>query len=450
MPVPPVLGWPGLLRLALVQTALGAVVVLATSTLNRIMVVELAMPALLPASLVALHYLVQLLRVHHGHRVDVGGRSTPRIVGGMATLASGGVLAALATACMHAHVTAGIGLAVAAYVAIGIGVGAAGTANLALLSKRVAPQRRPLAAALMWIMMIAGFSSSAGIAGHFLQPYSAARLVQVYALASAAALALACLAIWRVEGSRAPVARRAVIEGAAARGRGGLRNALAQVWSDPAARRFTVFLFTAMLAFSAQELLLEPFAGLVFGYAPGRSAGLAGIQNAGVLTGMLLLVMAALGRGQAAARRARHWMVAGTIGSAAGVIMLAAVAALGRPQALPAAAFLLGLANGVFAVAALGVMMELSAAGGRGREGLRMGLWGAAQALAFAAGGLSAGAAVDVLRHLGGSAGGAYSAVFCVDGGLFLAASWCALRLNAGVSNDGLRPRLGADAGVVA
>jgi len=302
----------------------------------------------------------------------------------------------------------------------------------------------------MWIMMIAGFSSSAGIAGHFLQPYSAARLVQVYALASAAALALACLAIWRVEGSRAPVARRAVIEGAAARGRGGLRNALAQVWSDPAARRFTVFLFTAMLAFSAQELLLEPFAGLVFGYAPGRSAGLAGIQNAGVLTGMLLLVMAALGRGQAAARRARHWMVAGTIGSAAGVIMLAAVAALGRPQALPAAAFLLGLANGVFAVAALGVMMELSAAGGRGREGLRMGLWGAAQALAFAAGGLSAGAAVDVLRHLGGSAGGAYSAVFCVDGGLFLAASWCALRLNAGVSNDGLRPRLGADAGVVA
>jgi len=193
------LKWRGVLRLALVQTALGAIVVLATSTLNRIMVVELALPALVPAALVAAHYLVQLQRLHVGYRVDAGGRCTPRIISGMATLAAGGIAAAIAVALMQLSLVAGLLLAVLAYLTIGIGVGAAGTANLALLTKRIAPQRRPLAAALVWIMMIAGFSCSAGVAGHFLRPYSPQRLVQVFAIACTLAFLLAWLAVRRVE-----------------------------------------------------------------------------------------------------------------------------------------------------------------------------------------------------------------------------------------------------------
>ena len=42
------------------QAALGVVVVLVTSTFNRVMVVEYALPAVLPGALVALHYAVQL------------------------------------------------------------------------------------------------------------------------------------------------------------------------------------------------------------------------------------------------------------------------------------------------------------------------------------------------------------------------------------------------------
>ena len=80
-------GWGRVARLGLVQAALGAIVVLATSTLNRVMVVELALPALLPGALVALHYGVQVLRPRMGHGSDVGGRSTPWIAGGMGVLA---------------------------------------------------------------------------------------------------------------------------------------------------------------------------------------------------------------------------------------------------------------------------------------------------------------------------------------------------------------------------
>ena len=72
------------------QTALGAIVVLTTSTINRVMVVELGLPATVPGLLVALHYAVQLMRPAMGYGSDMGGRRTPWIIGGMAVLATGG------------------------------------------------------------------------------------------------------------------------------------------------------------------------------------------------------------------------------------------------------------------------------------------------------------------------------------------------------------------------
>ena len=87
------MGWWGVLRLGLVQSALGAIVVLTTSTLNRVMVVEMALPALLPGLLLGWHYVVQVARPRMGHGADQGRRCTPWILGGMATLAAGGWLA---------------------------------------------------------------------------------------------------------------------------------------------------------------------------------------------------------------------------------------------------------------------------------------------------------------------------------------------------------------------
>ncbi len=110
------LGWFGIIRLGLVQTALGSIVVLTTSTINRVMVIELALPAMLPGALVALHYAVQILRPRWGHGADVGGRLTPWIIGGMTMLALGGAGAALATALMSTVFWAGLALAIVAFI----------------------------------------------------------------------------------------------------------------------------------------------------------------------------------------------------------------------------------------------------------------------------------------------------------------------------------------------
>ena len=118
-------------------------------------------------------------------------------------------------------------------------------------------------------MMIAGFAITSGIAGHFLDPFSPLRLVLVGRRRRAllAALARQRSRSWRHRGRHA--ARRPAAA-AAPRPHGVLRDALRQVWAEPRTRRFTLFVFVSMLAYSAQELILEPFAGVVFGFTPGR------------------------------------------------------------------------------------------------------------------------------------------------------------------------------------
>ena len=192
-------GWGSIARLGLVQAMLGAVVVLTTSILNRIMIVELALPALLPGLLVALHYVVQVARPRVGHGADVGGRRNRWILGGMCVLALGGVLAALAVAWMEAQRAAGIALAVVAFTSIGLGVAACGTNLLALLATRVDHERRAGAATMVWMMMILGFALTAGVAGHLLDPYSPRRLVAVSAAVSVVACVVASLAMWGLE-----------------------------------------------------------------------------------------------------------------------------------------------------------------------------------------------------------------------------------------------------------
>ncbi len=413
------LGWLGIFRLGLVQAALGAVVVLMTSTLNRVMVVEYALPASLPGLLVTLHYAVQALRPRFGHGSDAVGRRTPWIIGGMAVLAAGGALAGLAVALMGENFAVGLALSILAFLMIGVGVGAAGTSLLALLAARVAPGRRAPAATLVWVMMVFGFVVTTAIVGRLLDPFSPERLLLVVGTACAVALLVAILAVQGLEGTRAaaPAAPQA-----------SFMVALRAVWQEPEARQFTVFVFLSMLAYSAQDLVLEPFAGSVFGLTLGESTRLASMQHGGVLLGMVLVALLAPRSGMPL----RFWAVSGCLASAVAFAALVVAATLGPPWPLATSWFALGLANGVFAAAAIAMMMQLACEGGPGREGMRLGLWGAAQGIAFGLGGLAGAVAADVALWLTGSAAAAYAVVFGVEGALFLFAARLAMGIQRG------------------
>ncbi len=440
------LGWLGIVRLGLVQTGIGAIVVITTSTLNRVMVVELALPAMLPGLLVGLHYAVQITRPRMGHGSDAGGRRTPWILGGMGMLGLGGILASAATVWMQHSLVEGTALAVLAFLMIGLGVSASGTSLLALLAKRVAPDRRGPAATVVWLMMIVGFALTAGMAGALLDPYTPARLLAVSCTVSLVAMLLTVIALWRLEpatgerlmGVAEDQAEDGANGGAATRPQG-FRAALADVWAEPAARRFTFFVFLSMLAYSSQDLILEPFAGLVFGWTPGETTALSGVQHAGVLAGMLL-VAGFTGWGPAGLRSLTLWSVGGCLLSALALALLAISGLVGPGWPLAANVALMGAANGMFSIAAIASMMRLAGEGRPRREGTRVGLWGAAQALAFGIGGLCGAAASDLARWLVGHAGTAYAAVFALESMLFVGAAVLAWQVARLATPVGVRP----------
>jgi BCD family chlorophyll transporter-like MFS transporter len=411
------LGWFGIIRLALVQSAIGAIIVLTTSTFNRVMVVELALPASLPAGLVAWHYMLQLSRPRWGHGSDNGQSRTPWIVVGMGVLALGAIIAANATVTMASSLVWGIILGIVAFAMIGAGVAAAGTSLLALLATKVAPERRPAAAAIAWIMMIFGIVFTAGMAGHFLDPYSAQRLVLVASAVAGTAFIVALLAVRGVEDS---LEDQTVAETPEPQP---FREVLRQIWKEKLARDFTIFVFLSMLAYSAQELIVEPYAGLVFGFTIGKSTQLAGFQHGGVLVGMILVgLVGTLIKGDKTA-----WMK-GTVlfGCVASALALVGLSIAGFEKAvlpLQPMVFGLGFANGIFAVSAIGLMMSFAGAGRGSRGGVRMGVWGAAQAAAFAIGGFAGASGLDLMRHTVSSTPLAFTIVFSIEAILFLAAA---------------------------
>ncbi|WP_281968221.1 BCD family MFS transporter [Roseovarius nanhaiticus] len=411
------LSWFQIARLGLVQAALGAIVVLTTSTLNRLMVVELALPAVLPGLLVALHYGIQLTRPQWGFRSDTGGNRTRWIIGGMVILALGGFGAACGVVLLQSSYWAGLALSILAYALIGLGVGASGTSLLALLASGTAPHRRAAAATITWLMMIFGIAMTAGVVGSLLHPYSPALLLKIVGAVSLTVCAVTVLAVWGIEARVTVQPEPEALP---------FREGLAEIWAEPRARAFTIFVFLSMTAYFMQELILEPFAGLVFGLTPGQTTSLSGMQNGGTFLGMLLVGIVATGLKRGALRT---WVIAGCLGSCAALCLISLIGTLGIAALLSPLVITLGFFNGMFAVAAIGSMMALAGEGRTRREGTRMGLWGAAQAVAAGFGGLTGAALVDLMRLAQIGDAQAFGTVFTIEAALFIAAALMAMRI---------------------
>jgi MFS transporter, BCD family, chlorophyll transporter len=122
-------------------------------------------------------------------------------------------------------------------------------------------------------------------------------------------------------------------------------------------------------------------------------------------------------------RSLRPWMIGGCIVSGAALLMLGGCGLLRAPAMLRPLLFLLGAANGCYAIGAVGSMMQLVGSGAPAREGLRMGLWGAAQAVAFGLGGLAATIGIDICRHIFVEPAPAYATVFVLQAIVFVYAT---------------------------
>jgi BCD family chlorophyll transporter-like MFS transporter len=375
-----------LLRLSLFQITVGMAAVLLIGTLNRVMIVELAIPAWLVATMISLPLVFAPLRMLVGHRSDthrsvLGWRRVPYIwFGGM--LQFGG-LAIMPFALLllsgdsHAPPIVGEAGAALAFLLAGAGLHTTQTAGLALATDLAPAHVRPKVVALLCLMLLVGSVLAAVGFGLLLTPFSELRLIQVVQGSAALTIVLNAIALWKQE----PRRRLADQPKQAA-------PRFSEAWAAYAkvgrAGRRLLAIGLGTVAFSMQDVLLEPYGGKILHLPVGATTSLTALLAIGGGAG-LALAARALERG------ADPYRVSG-FGALAGLIAFASVI-LAAPMASPAlfaiGVALVGFGAGLFAHGTLTASMAIAQADA---TGLALGVWGSVQALsagvAIASGGL--------------------------------------------------------------
>ncbi|MFN7550824.1 MAG: BCD family MFS transporter [Pseudomonadota bacterium] len=369
-----------LFRLALFQVSVGMVLTLMVGTLNRVMIVELDVPALLVGAMIALPLVTAPLRALIGFRSDhyrsaLGWRRVPFIWFG--TLMQFGGLAIMPFALIvlsgdthgpawYGHVFAALG-----FLLVGAGMHTTQTVGLALATDLAPDAARPKVVALMCTLLLAGAAASSLAYGALLADFSQMRLIQVIQGTAVLCMALNIAALWRQE-PRGP-ARHAVPPPRFADAWRGLRG-------EPGAIRRLVALALGTVAFGMQDILLEPYGGEVLGLSVSGTTLLTAVF---AICGIAGFVAAA----RAMDRRRDAWRIAsaGTLFGLAGMTAVVFAAPLHSAGLFVGGAALVGFGGGLFAHATLTAAMRFAPAG---EVGLALGIWGAVQATA--AGGATA------------------------------------------------------------
>lgn len=378
-----------LLRLSLFQVSVGMAMVLLIGTLNRVMIVELKVPASIVAVMVALPLLFAPFRALIGfksdiHRCELGWRRVPYIwkgtmlqFGGFAVMPF--ALLVLAGAGHAANAPAWIGQAGAAiaFLLVGAGMHTTQTVGLALATDLAPPESQPKVVGLMYVMLLVGMIASAFIFGIALNDYSPGRLVQVIQGAALTTLVLNVIALWKQE-TRDRGRKRSPIPDPT------FRESWASFSKSGAAVRRLLAVGLGTAAFTMEDVLLEPYGGEILNLSVSATTLLTATLAAGSLLGFGL-ASKILSRGADPFRMA-------SMGALVGIPAFLAVmiaAPLQSPGLFGVGTFLIGLGAGLFGHGTLTATMQSAP---KGQVGLALGAWGAVQAtaagLAMALGGV--------------------------------------------------------------
>lgn len=404
-----------LLRLSLFQVSVGMAMVLLTGTLNRVMIVELGVPAWLVGLMVSLPIVFAPFRALIGFKSDthksvLGWRRVPYIWFG--TMMQFGGFAILPFALLvltgngHGSAMWGEIGAALAFLLIGAGIHTTQTAGLALANDLASEETRPRVVALLYVMLLLGMMVSALVFGWLLHDFSAKELIQIIQAVALVTVILNCIAMWKQE-ARNP---RVTDPNAP-------RTTFASAWKSFSAagraKRLLVAVGLGTAGFSMQDILLEPFGGQVFGMSVGQTTLLTATLAAGTLLGFGLSARK-LGRGGDPYRIASLGILAGI--AAFGSIIFAPL--LGMGSLLQTGAFFIGLGGGLFSVGMLTAAMDLASSGSGAMSGFALGAWGGVQATAA---GLSI-ALSGVLRDLvsDAAASGALGSAFTGQAGGYI------------------------------
>ncbi len=407
-----------LLRLSLFQVTVGMALVLLVGTLNRVMIVELAVPATLVAVMLALPLVFAPFRMLIGYKSDIhvsalGLRRIPYIWKGTLCQFGGFAIMPFALLVLSGYGEAvdaprwiGLSAAALSFLLVGAGVHIVQTVGLALATDLVDEADQPKVVGLMYVMLLLGMVLSALIYGALLENYTPGRLIQVIQGSAVITVALNLAAMWKQE-ARSRV-RAAEMKQAR---HTNFRDALAHLAQSPGIMRLLVVICLGTFGFGMADVLLEPYGGQALGMTVSNTTKLTALFATGTLIGFgiasRLLSGSTLPENLA------------LVGTAIGVPGFAAVILASTGAGIVSfliGTFLIGLGAGLFGHATLTATLR---AAPENRVGLALGAWGAAQATAAGIGVALAGIVRDIIVGLQAPTGSVshlpYTVVFSIE-----------------------------------
>ena len=415
-----------LLRLSLFQVTVGMALVLLVGTLNRVMIVELNVPASLVAIMLALPLLFAPFRAIIGFRSDthksaLGLRRIPYIWRG--TLLQFGGFAVMPFALLvlsgygeayDAPIWLGHGSAALAFLMVGAGIHIVQTVGLALATDLVPEEDQPNVVGLMYVMLLIGMIGSAFVFGILLENYTPGRLIRVIQGAAVVTMALNLLAIWKQEPRDRARASRLQKEGT---------PSFAESWRAFASSHGAMWLLAVVAlgtaGFGMADVILEPYGGQVLNMSVAATTKLTAVLAFGSLIGF-----AVASRVLSTGTRPDTVSAWGALIGVPAFAAILAMTYLGNVTLFVVAVLFVGLGAGLFGHGTLTATMR---AAPREQIGLALGTWGAVQAtaagIAVALGGIIRDTVLLAQTGTTTDHGAAYVPVFALEIALLIGAA---------------------------
>ena len=391
------------LQLGLIHVAVAMTLVPINSTLNRVMIKELAISATLVAILASLPYLFSPIQVLIGSFSDRhplwGLRRSPYIVLGLVLCVLGEVISPQTAFLLSTNWWAGVALGLVTFGAWGMGFNLATVSYLSLASELSSEKGRGKTVAVMWFMMITSIVATAIALSWLVDPYTPEALVRSFWVVGLAALVLGLVGVVKLE--RRSVGSVSMVSDSQSWGvifRGILENSQA--------RMFFWYLTILLAAILGQDILLEPFGAEAFGMSVKNTTRITSIWGSCVL--VALLVAGAL-EGKIDKKTVARW---GAWGALFGFIMIAWSGLAGSLTVFYSGVVLLGVGTGLSTVSNLSLMLDMTTAN---QAGLFIGAWGMSNAVSRLIGTVLGGAVRDIVTQATQNLVVGYMVVFIIE-----------------------------------
>jgi len=430
-------------QLGLIHVAVAMTLVPINSTLNRVMIKELAISATLVALLASLPYLFSPIQVAIGSYSDrhpiFGFRRTPYILVGLILCVLGVVVSPQVAFLMADNFPLGLLAGLLAFGAWGMGFNLSAVSYLSLASELSGENGRGKTIATMWFMMIVSIIVTAIGLSRMVDPYTPEALIRAFGVVAASALTLGLLGLIKLEPRSTPLVPPIFVSPDFS----GIGNEELRKWGDergaekseaytvkqmtsaitanPVARTFFIYLLLLLAAILGQDVLLEPFGAEAFGMTVTQTTRITSIWGTFVL---LAIIIAGLLEGRVSKRLVAQF---GNTGALLGFVVIVISGILVDQNIFYAGVTLLGIGTGLSTVANLSLMFDLTMPG---MVGLYIGAWGFSNALSRLTGSILGGVVRDVVTQATGQALSGYLVVFSIEALMLFVAAFMLYRID--------------------